>query len=171
MNNQESKHMNPYLAGFLLGLVLLGAFYLSGRGLGSSGAVKSIVVSVVNAVNPEHAASNGFFSKYLGGDGPLKTWLVFLTVGVIIGGFFSGIVSNRLKFKLERGPHASARARIIAALAGGVLFGVGAQLGRGCTSGAALSGMSVLSSAGFVTMIAIFGTGFLVAYFMRKLWL
>jgi uncharacterized membrane protein YedE/YeeE len=52
-----------------------------------------------------------------------------------------------------------------------VLFGLGAQFGRGCTSGAALSGMAVLSTAGFLTMIAIFGTGFLVAYFFRKLWI
>jgi len=54
---------------------------------------------------------------------------------------------------------------------GGALFGIGAQFARGCTSGAALTGMAVLSTAGFVTMLAIFGTGYAVAYFARKLWL
>ncbi|MGM0565275.1 MAG: YeeE/YedE thiosulfate transporter family protein [Bacteroidota bacterium] len=171
MDTKPSKHMNPYLAGFFLGLVLLGAFYLSGRGLGSSGALKNVVVSVVNSVNPEHAESSAFYSKSLGNGGPLKDWLVFMAVGVIIGAFFSGTTGNRLKFKLEKGPNISTRTRILAALGGGVLFGIGAQLGRGCTSGAALSGMSVLSTAGFVTMLAIFGTGFIVAYFMKKLWL
>lgn len=54
---------------------------------------------------------------------------------------------------------------------GGLLFGFGSQLGRGCTSGAALTGMSVLSVAGFVTMAAIFGTAFAFAYFVRKNWI
>jgi uncharacterized protein len=54
---------------------------------------------------------------------------------------------------------------------GGALFAFGAQFARGCTSGAALSGMAVLSTAGFVTTISIFGTGYLVAYAGRKLWL
>ena len=31
--------------------------------------------------------------------------------------------------------------------------------------------MAVLSTAGFVTMLAIFGTGYMVAYFFRKLWI
>ncbi|MCF8301944.1 MAG: YeeE/YedE family protein [Bacteroidales bacterium] len=172
MEKKTVKHMNPYLAGFFLGLVLLAAFYLSGRGLGASGALKNVVVSIVNAVNPEHAESSAFYSQYLGGEfGPMKSWLVFLALGVVVGSFFSGAVSDRLKFKIERGPRLSAGGRILIALSGGVLFGIGSQLGRGCTSGAALSGMAVLSSAGFITMMAIFGTGFLVAYFMRKFWI
>jgi uncharacterized membrane protein YedE/YeeE len=57
------------------------------------------------------------------------------------------------------------------ALLGGALFGIGAQIARGCTSGAALSGMAVLSTAGFVTMLAIFGTGYGVAFFFRRLWI
>ena len=31
--------------------------------------------------------------------------------------------------------------------------------------------MAVLSTAGFVTMLAIFGTGYAFAYFARGLWL
>jgi hypothetical protein len=65
----------------------------------------------------------------------------------------------------------SRNVRWLFAAIGGALFGIGAQFARGCTSGAALSGMAVLSTAGFVTMMAIFGTGYAVAYFGRKLWL
>ncbi|HOY50652.1 MAG TPA: YeeE/YedE thiosulfate transporter family protein [Prolixibacteraceae bacterium] len=54
---------------------------------------------------------------------------------------------------------------------GGLFFVYGAQLARGCTSGAALSGMAVLSLAGFVTMAAIFGSAFLFAWFFRRLWI
>ncbi|HPE86979.1 MAG: YeeE/YedE thiosulfate transporter family protein [Bacteroidales bacterium] len=169
---KKSRYMNSYLAGFLLGLVLLGAFYFSGRGLGASGAMKSVVVSAVNAVAPDHANETTFYSKYVtGGQKPLISWLVFLAIGMVIGGNFSGIVSDRMKFTIEKGPRISNRTRLIMAVIGGMLFGIGAQLGRGCTSGAALSGMAVLSTAGFLTLIAIFGTGYLIAWMFKKLWL
>lgn len=169
----KTNYMNPYLAGFLLGLVLLAANFISGRGLGASGAVKSGVVAAVEAVAPEHARSSSFYGTYVGPgkDNPLKSWLVFEVVGVLIGGFISGLTSDRLKITTEAGPRVRARRRWLFAAIGGVLFGAGAQFARGCTSGAALSGMAVLATAGFVAMLAIFGTGFAAAYFTRKLWI
>jgi uncharacterized protein len=71
----------------------------------------------------------------------------------------------------ESGPKVKPKVRWLFAAIGGALFGIGAQFARGCTSGAALTGMAVLSTAGFVTMIAIFGTGYAFAFFARKLWL
>ncbi|HCX22965.1 MAG TPA: hypothetical protein DHN29_13690, partial [Cytophagales bacterium] len=47
----KTKYMNPYLAGIILGLVLLLSFYLTGRGLGASGAMKSVVVTTVETVS------------------------------------------------------------------------------------------------------------------------
>jgi hypothetical protein len=76
-----------------------------------------------------------------------------------------------MKFVTEAGPRIRPKLRWLFAAIGGALFGIGAQFARGCTSGAALSGMAVLSTAGFITMIAIFGTGYAVAYFARKLWI
>ena len=102
---------------------------------------------------------------------PMYSWLVFEMLGVLVGGFLSGAIAGRLKFKVEKGPGVSNKTRIIFAVIGGIFFGFGSQLGRGCTSGSALTGMSVLSMGGFVTMAAIFGTAFALAYFARKLWL
>ncbi len=168
----KTKYMNPYLAGVLLGLVLLSSFYFSGRGLGASGAVKSVVVTTVNAVSPDHASESGFYSKYIGdGKNPMNSWLVYEILGVLVGGFLSGALAGRLKLKIEHSPKISSRKRLIMAGIGGVLFGFGSQLGRGCTSGAALTGMAVLSLAGFVTMMAIFGTAYALAYFFRKNWI
>ncbi len=164
--------MNPYLAGLMLGVVLLAAFYITGRGLGASGAMKSVVVSSVAAVSRDYAESSHYYSKYIAdGKNPMKSWLVFEMLGVLVGGFISGAISGRLKFKIEKSPKITNRKRIILAVIGGILFGFGSQLGRGCTSGAALSGMAVLSLAGYVTLMAIFGTGFAMAYFFRKNWI
>jgi len=169
----NTKYMNPYLAGFFLGLVLLATIFITGRGLGASGALKSIVVAAVDVVAPAHAESSSFYGNYVGAgkENPLKAWLVFEVAGVLIGAFISGLTTNRLKIVTESGPRVSSRVRWVFALLGGALFGIGAQYARGCTSGAALSGMAVLSTAGFVAMMAIFGAGYALAFFARKLWI
>ncbi len=168
----KSKYMNPYLAGILLGFVLLTAFFFSGRGLGASGAVKSVVVAIEHTIAPEHTESNGFFGKYVkDGKKPMQSWLVYQVLGVLVGGFISGALAGRLKIKTEHSPKITVNKRLIMAGIGGILFGYGSQLGRGCTSGSALTGMAVLSVSGFVSMAAIFGTAFLFAYIFRKNWI
>ncbi len=92
-----APYMNPYLAGIGLGLVLLAAYVVMGRGLGASGAVTSFVSWALSLVSPAHVKGNGFFVEYLeGGIGhPLKTWLVFEVLGVLAG---------RLHLRRARGP-------------------------------------------------------------------
>lgn len=169
----KTKYLNPYVGGVLLGLVLLAANFVSGRGLGASGAIKSAVVTTVNTVMPSHAENSAFYNEYNESHpgNPMKSWLVFEMMGVLIGGFLSGAFAKRLKFKVEHSPKITSKRRLIFAVLGGILFGFGSQLGRGCTSGAALSGMAVLSVGGFITMAFIFGTAFALAYFFRKNWI
>jgi len=169
----KTKYLNPYLGGVLLGIVLLAANFISGRGLGASGALKSVVVATTNKIAPEHAQQAEFFGEYNTSHpkGPLKSWLVFLMLGVIAGAFTSGAIFGRLKVKVEHSPKISSKRRLIFALIGGIFFGFGSQMGRGCTSGSALSGMAVLSFGGIVTMAAIFGTGYALAFFVRKNWI
>lgn len=169
---EKRKYMNPYLAGVLLGLVLLSAMFFSGRGLGASGGIKYAVVAVVGAVDHQHAVETPYYSKYFeNGASPLKNWLVLEIFGMVLGGFISGALAHRLKFKVEKSPKISNNKRLLFAFLGGVFFVYGAQLARGCTSGAALSGMAVFSVAGFVTMIAIFGSAYLFAWFFKSLWI
>ena len=172
-NERSRRYLNPYLGGVLLGLVLLAANFVSGRGLGASGAVKSVVATSIQAVDKNASETMPFMEEYAGshGDNPMKSWLVFQMMGVIVGGFLSGAVAGRLKLKVEHSPKITSKRRLIFALAGGILFGFGSQIGRGCTSGSALSGMAVLSLGGFVTMMAIFGTAFALAYFFRRNWI
>ena len=178
-DRRKTKYLNPYVGGILLGLVLIVANYVSGRGLGASGALKSTIVAGVKTIAPEHYQSAEFYKNYQekkesygkGDQSPLKDWLVLEMLGVLVGGFLSGAVAGRLKLKVEHSPRITSRRRLIFALAGGILFGFGSQLGRGCTSGSALSGMAVLSLGGFITMAGIFGTAFALAYFFRKNWI
>ena len=171
-HNDPEKYMNPYVAGVLLGIVLMAAFFFSGEGLGGSGAFKDVVKASVVKVAPEYALTTHYFKSAAESDhSPMKSWLVFEVLGILIGGIISGAFAGRLKLKLEHSPTITSKARIIYALLGGMLFGMGSQLGRGCTSGAGLSGMAVMSVSGFLAATAIFGSGYLFAWFFRKLWI
>lgn len=176
MANQEQNRMrvywNPYFGGFLLGILIIFTFYITGRGLGATGALKSSVVALVNQVGTEHAHENAYYSKFLSeGESPLNNWLVFETLGILLGAFLSGVLNGRIGFRVQHSPKITAKRRLVFALIGGFLFGLGAQIARGCTSGAALSGIAVLSVGGFITMLSIFGAAYLFAYFFRKNWI
>lgn len=165
-------YWNPYIAGIGLGLVLLAAFVIMGRGLGASGAFTSFVAAGVNAVAPEHVKGNLFYTEYLG-DGsknPLKDWLVFEILGVVVGGFISGSLAGRVKKTIEKGLRISNAGRMVYAFFGGATMGIGAKLARGCTSGQALTGGAVLSVGSWAFMLAVFTSAYFVAYLFRREW-
>jgi uncharacterized membrane protein YedE/YeeE len=171
-SDKQHIYWNPYLGGFLLGLILIMTFFFTGRGLGASGAAKAIVTQTVHTVAPKHTENNTYYAdQFLGGKVPISNWLVFEVIGVVAGAFISGSLSGRVFFRVQHSPKITARKRLWFALLGGALFGFGAQFAKGCTSGAALSGMTVLSLGGYIAMLSIFGGAFLFAYFFRKLWL
>lgn len=167
-----AAYWSPYLAGIGLGLTLLASLVLMGRGLGASGAFTSVVAVGVNTVAPEHAAANGMFSAYLGdgGQNPLKDWLVFEILGMLIGGYFSARLAGRIKVGIEKGAQISGKQRLAAAFIGGTLMGFAAKLARGCTSGLALTGAAVMSVGGWLFMLSLFAGGYLAAYAVRRLW-
>ena len=167
-----ADYMNPYLAGIGLGLVLLSAYVVMGRGLGASGALSSFVAWSVNVVAPTHAQANEFYRGYLsGGVGhPLKEWLVFEVLGVMVGGFVSGLLAGRTRRMVEKGPHVSVRARFAFAFGGGALMGIGAKLARGCTSGQALSGGAVLNAGSWAFMLMVFAGAYAMAWAVRRQW-
>lgn len=167
-----APYMNPYLAGIGLGLVLLASFVVMGRGLGASGAFSSACAVAVDAVAPAHAQGNSFWREYLaGGVGhPLKDWLVFEVLGVLVGGFFSGLLAGRVRRTVEKGPRISTRGRFGLAFAGGILMGIGAKLARGCTSGQALTGGALLSAGGWAFMMMVFAGGYGAAWLVRRQW-
>lgn len=172
-SSAAKPHMNPYWAGFGLGLVLLSAFVVMGRGLGASGAFTTALATTVHAIAPAHAEGNAFYREYLG-DGttnPLKDWLVFEVLGVFVGGFVSGALANRLKLTIEKGPRISSVGRLAFAFVGGALMGIGAKLALGCTSGQALSGGALLNVGSWAFMMCVFGGAYGLAWFFRRAWL
>lgn len=166
-------YMNPYLAGVGLGLVLLAAFVVMGRGLGASGALSSVLTFGVNTISPTHTQGNNFYQEYLKtpSGNPLNDWLVYEILGVLIGGLISGYFSGRIKRSVDKGSRVTITTRMIYAFFGGVLMGVGSKIARGCTSGQALTGGALMSVGSWIFMITVFLTAYAVAYFFRKQWI
>ena len=81
-------YINPYLAAILLGIVLFTAFFLTGSGLGASGGLNRILVFFEDLIVPGHIDRTPYLLAMAGGSkNPLDSWIVFLTLGTIIGGF------------------------------------------------------------------------------------
>ena len=169
---KAKPYMNPYLSGVGIGVVLLLAFLIMGRGLGASGAFSTVVATGVNVVAPEYAAERAPYAGYLG-DGttsPLKDWLVFEIIGVALGGFLSAWLAGRFRTTIDRGPNTTDRTRMVYAFGGGMIMGLGAKLARGCTSGQALTGGALLSVGSWLFIIGAFAAGYLAAPLFKRQW-
>ena len=170
--DKAKPYWNPYLSGIGLGLVLLLAFVVMGRGLGASGAFSSVIASGLNTISPEHVKSNELLNEsFEGGANPLKDWLVFEVIGVIAGGFISGALAGRIKVTTFKGPNTTNGKRLMFAVIGGAIMGFGAKLARGCTSGQALTGGALLNLGSWVFMLCVFAGAYALAYFMRREWI
>ena len=169
---RETKpYINPYLGGFLLGLVLFLAFFITGNGLGASGGLNRILVFFEDLFAPAHIDQVPYLIKLAGGAlNALDSWIVFMTVCTLLGGFISGWLNGRLKVETNRGPQIGRKTRWVFAFVGGAFMGYGARMARGCTSGQALSGGAVLSVGSWAFMFAVFAGAYALAYFVRRLW-
>ena len=165
-----AAYADPYLAGAGLGLVLLAAFVLVGRGLGASGAFASSAAGVAAVIAPEQASTSPLFAHYLSAQGPWLEWLNFELIGVMLGGCLSAALAGRLRLTVERGPGIDRGPRLLAAFAGGTLMAVGALLARGCTSGQALTGGALLSVGGWLFLAVAFAAAYALAPPLRRMW-
>jgi len=163
--------INPYLGGVFLGIVLFLSFFLTGNGLGASGGLNRMIVWVIAQLSPESVGRISYLVEYAGGDkNALDHWIVLMTVGIFAGGFLSGWFNHRVRLETMHGPRITTQQRWALAFAGGMVTGFGARLARGCTSGQGLSGAATLSVGSWAFLMAFFGGGYLLAYFVRRIW-
>lgn len=162
---------NPYAVGALLGLVLLATYAITGRGLGATAAFGAFDAWLANLVAPGHASASAVLARYFNDGSPLLSWTFFLVSGAFVGALISGALGHRLQLTVEHGPHITANRRLLLAFAGGFIAAYGAKIAKGCTSGQALTGGSILNVGSLVFMLAVFASAYGLAWFVRKEWL
>ena len=168
LRGAPKPYANPYLAGVLLGLVLLTSFVTLGAGLGASGGIARIGASVSMCVSASHTLDTEYFGKW--GARPLNYYLVFMLAGTFAGALLSAILARRVRIKVERGGASSVARRLAYALTGGVIVGFASRLAQGCTSGQALSGGALLLTGSLVFLLCLFASGYATAWFVRRQW-
>jgi hypothetical protein len=165
------SYINPYLGGMLLGITLFAAFYLTSAGLGASGAVNRVQISILDKMAPKAVDQMAYCAQMAGGDrNPLDSPSVMMLLGTFAGGMVAGILSGRFKPEIRKGAGVSNTTRLVMALIGGLIMGFGARLSRGCTSGQALSGGATLSAGSWLFMFSVFGGAYGLAWFLRRFW-
>ncbi|MCB9883746.1 MAG: YeeE/YedE family protein [Planctomycetes bacterium] len=167
---RPAPYWNPYVAGIGLGLTLLIAFLVLGAGLGASGSIARLAAEGAHEVAPRAIEDNAYLGPWFQEGAPLRHYLVFMTLGVLLGGVGSAWASGRMRAQVERGPRMGARGRLVCALLGGLLVGWSSRLAMGCTSGQALTGGALLLSGSWAFMLAVFAGGYGAAWFVRKEW-
>ncbi len=169
---RNDRFWNPYFAGFMLGLVLLASFVLTGRGLGASGTFKHLEAAALHAAAPTWTEENPHVAAFFADPrrSALDDWIVWLTVGSAIGGAVAAFTARRFEVETAHGPRARIENRWILAVAGGAVSGFAAQLARGCTSGQALTGGAQLAAGSWVFMLSVFAGAYGLAWFVRKQW-
>lgn len=169
--SKERPLWNPYVAGFALGVVLLSSFVVLGFGLGASGAANRLGIFTVDKVAPATAEKTSYMKEYVAGKKHvLDDWLVFEVLGVFLGGAVGAYSGGRMRRQVLRGPKISARNRLLLAVLGGVITGVGARIARGCASGQALTGGALLSVGSWVFMGMFFVGAYMAAPLVRRQW-
>lgn len=162
------KFMNPYLAGVLLGLVLLASYALLGAGLGASGGLARVSAAVSCTLAPERTSASAYFGAW--GAQPMRYYLVFMLIGIFVGGAVSALSARRFRFQVERGAAFPAWGRVLLALAGGVIVGFASRLAQGCTSGQALSGGAMLMTGSLIFTACVFAGGYAAALLAGRQW-
>ena len=169
-NARGAPYASPYLTGVGIGVVLLVAYVIMGHGVGVSGALTSIVGTAATSVSGGVVAPawEGYATNGL--RGLLGDWFVVEVIGIALGGLASAALAGRVRRDTDRGQDVTVRRRLVFAMAGGAVMGLGARFAKGCTSGQALTGGSLLSVGSWMFIAAAFATAYLVAPFVRREW-
>nr|WP_319538127.1 YeeE/YedE thiosulfate transporter family protein [uncultured Methanospirillum sp.] len=152
---------SPYLAGAGIGILLCFAMLLSNRPFGCGAAFTGVAGMIESLFRGrKQVEGKEYFKEF-----PLHIdWQWMFVFGIIIGAFISTLLSGT--FQITWIPHTFTTAfgdnpllRLVTAIIGGVLIGVGARWCWGCPSSHGISGIPQLSLASFVAVACMFAVG------------
>ncbi len=132
-----------YVAGPLLGLVIVGLRAALNKPLGALGGYIDLA---------EHATT----PRRLG-------FRSFLLLGIVLGGALFAVTLGHFSPTLSYGSGATS---LVLLLLAGVAMGFGARTAGGCTSGHGMTGMSLGSPASIAASATFFATAVAVAHFL-----
>lgn len=131
-----------WIAGPILGLVIVSLLGLANKRFGVLGGVTDLVIG--------SAEGRG-----------LRSWRTVLVVGIVLGALAYALLAGAPDAGTAYSwldAHLSAGAEIVLLFGAGLLIGVGARTAGGCTSGHGLTGAALVSPASLVAIGTAMGT-------------
>lgn len=133
----QQKPWNPYLAGGLVGILLVLSVLISGKFLGASTTFARSASVIEQALGVDTSVID-YFTTGKGKYGPtsLPNWQLMFVVGIIIGGFLAAKLSGDFKFQAvpdmwQQRFGSSPVKRAVVAFFGGTVALFGARLAGG----------------------------------------
>ncbi len=162
---------SPYLAGSLIGLLVLSTLVLAGKKIGASSAYSDAAGMIGRLVAPHHIASLPYYRK----GHPMIGWTFMIVIGVIIGSFIAAWTGGELTAAylpdmwIARFGSDSNLLRTFLSLLGGALMAFGARMAGGCTSGHGISGTLQLAVGSWIAVICFFLGGIATAMLIYRM--
>lgn len=128
----EKGQWNPYVAGALSGLVMVGSVWLTGKYAGASTTFVRSTGMIEQLFSPERVSQMEYFLK----EKPIVDWQWMFVVGILVGSLIASLSSGSFKpqavpdmWRAKFGPSATKRG--VVAFAGGTIAMYGARLADG----------------------------------------
>lgn len=166
------QKLRPYLLGSFIGLLISMVIIILNRNLGNSNALVSFAGFIKSFfVSSKSFESSTYYKTYMI-DRPIFEIQFATIIGIILGSFISARLN---KDKIEIIPTVWKRTfgtskikRIIGAITGGILVGLGSRIADGCMSGLGLSSGIKLATVAWIFMAAVFIAAILTSNVIYK---
>ncbi len=128
----EQGQWNPYVAGALSGLVIVGSVWLTGKFAGASTSFVRSAGMIEQFFSPERVSQMEYFLK----EKPMIEWQWMFVIGIMIGSLVAALTSGSFRsqavpdmWQAKFGPSISKRGLV--AFGGGLIAMYGARLADG----------------------------------------
>lgn len=155
---------SPYVVGIGIGVLSWLTWLISHKPIGCSTSFARSAGMIEKLLRGPKVETRPYYQEVK----PAVDWQWMLVLGMVVGALVSSLLSG--DFQLQWVPSRWAAAfgtnvpiRLIAALLGGVLLGLGSRWAGGCTSGHGISGTMQLAVSSWISAICFFVGGILMA--------
>lgn len=170
MNFLTELQWSPYLVGAGIGVLCWFTWLVSNEPIGCSTTFSRIAGMIERLFRGKKVEKKLYYQEV-----KLEIdWQMMFVIGIVIGALISSLLSGDFgwqwipsvwNFKFGN----DIVIRLIVALAGGVLLGIGSRWADGCTSGHGISGAMKLAVSSWISAICFFIGGILVAHLLFKI--
>ncbi|NLF15416.1 MAG: YeeE/YedE family protein [Anaerolineaceae bacterium] len=155
---------SPYVVGIGIGVLSWLTWLISHKPIGCSTSFARSAGMIEKLLRGPKVETRPYYQEVK----PAVDWQWMLVLGMVVGALVASLLSGDFQWQWVPSRWAAAFGtnvpiRLIAALLGGVLLGLGSRWAGGCTSGHGISGTMQLAVSSWISAICFFVGGILMA--------